>query len=126
MDDVEDAGDEAPSLVADIASSSFILRNAANALVMELATLWATFIHFHDKISGSLDKLTEFLVKERAEAWEDQHAVLGLLQWLIAAAEGVPSRQTEIVLVTVAGWPFGGGSGRTYKTGSDSSVPAVR
>jgi hypothetical protein len=61
------------------------------------------FIHFHDKISGSLDKLIKFLVKEQAEAREDRHVVLDLLQQLVAAAEGVPSRQMEIVLATVAG-----------------------
>jgi hypothetical protein len=39
VDDVEDAGDEAPSPAADIASSSFILWNAANTLVTESVTL---------------------------------------------------------------------------------------
>jgi hypothetical protein len=111
VDDVKDAGDEAPSLAADIVSSSFILQNGANALVTELATLRATFIQFHDTISGSLDKLTEFLVKEQAEAREDRHAVLGLLQRLVAAAEGAPSRQTEIVPATVAGNAEAGPSG---------------
>jgi hypothetical protein len=103
VDDIEDAGDEVPSLAVDIVSSSFILRNAANALVMESVTLRATFIQFHDTISGSLNKLTEFLVKEHAEAWEDRHAVLGLLQRLVATAEGAPSRQAGIILAVVAG-----------------------
>jgi hypothetical protein len=44
VDDVEDAGNEVPSPAADIVSSSFILRNTANGLVMESATLWATFV----------------------------------------------------------------------------------
>jgi hypothetical protein len=83
----------------------------ANALVTELATLRATFIQFHDTISGSLNKLTEFLVKEQAEAREDRHAVLGLLQRLVVAAEGAPSRQTEIVPATVAGNAEAGPSG---------------
>jgi hypothetical protein len=111
VDDVEDTGDEVPSPTADIVSSSFILRNAANALVMESAALRATFIQFHDTISRSLDTLTEFLVKEQAEAWEDRHAVLGLLQQLVAAAEGTPSRQTEIVPAAVAGNAEAGPSG---------------
>jgi hypothetical protein len=102
-DDEEVASGSLPSPAADLMLLSFILRNAANALVMESATLWTMFIHFHDKISGSLDKLTEFLVKEQAEAREDRHAVLGLLQWLVVA-EGAPSRQT----------------------GSDPSVSAIR
>jgi hypothetical protein len=42
-------------------------------------------------------------VKEQAEAWEDRHAVLDLLQRLVRAAEGVPSRQTETVPATAAG-----------------------
>jgi hypothetical protein len=103
VDDVEDTGDEVPSPAADIVLSSFILRNAANTLVTESAALQATFIQFHDTISGSLDKLIKFLVKEQAEAREDQHAVLGLLQRLVAAVEGAPLRQTEIVPVAVAG-----------------------
>jgi hypothetical protein len=111
VDDVEDAGDEVPSPSADIVSSSFILRNVANVLVMESAALRATFIQFHDTISGSLDKLTEFLVKEQVEAREDRHTVLGLLQRLVAAAEGVPSRQTEIVPAAVAGNAEAGPSG---------------
>jgi hypothetical protein len=111
VDDVEDAGDEVPSPMADIVSLSFILRNAANALVTESAALRATFIQFHDTISGSLDTLTEFLVKEQVEAWEDRHAVLGLLQRLIAAAGGAPSRQTEIVPAAVVGNAEAGPSG---------------
>jgi hypothetical protein len=61
------------------------------------------FIQFQDTLAGSLDRLTEFLVKEQAEAWKDHHAALGLLQRLVRVAEGVPLRQTETVLVTVAG-----------------------
>jgi hypothetical protein len=110
-DDEEVASGSLPSPAADLMLSSFILRNTANALVMELATLRTMFIHFHDKISGSLDKLTEFLVKEQAEAREDRHAVLGLLQRLIVVAEGAPSRQTEIVLATIAGNAEAGPSG---------------
>jgi hypothetical protein len=52
-DDEEVTGGPLPSPAADLMSSSFVLQNAANALVMESATLRATFIHFHDKISTS-------------------------------------------------------------------------
>jgi hypothetical protein len=42
-------------------------------------------------------------VKEQAEAWEDHHAALGLLQRLVRAVEGAPSRQMETVPAMVAG-----------------------
>jgi hypothetical protein len=78
VDDLEDVGDESlPSLAVDIVSSFFVLQYAANALVMELA---ATFIQFQDTLTGSLDRLMEFLVKEQAEVWENCHVALGLLQ----------------------------------------------
>jgi hypothetical protein len=92
-----------PSLVADIASSSFTLQNAANALVTESAAIWATFIQFQDTLTGSLDRLMGFLVKEQAQAQEDHHAVLDLLQQLVQVVEGVPSRQMETVRATAVG-----------------------
>jgi hypothetical protein len=56
MDEEEEvAGGSLPSPLADLILSSFILRNAANVLVTESAALWATFIQFHNKISGSLN-----------------------------------------------------------------------
>jgi hypothetical protein len=110
-DELEDAGDEAPSLVADIASLSFALRNAANALVTQSAAVRATFIQFQDTLAGSLDRLTGFLVKEQAEVQEDRHASLDLLQRLIQVAEGAPSRQTETVPATAAGNAEAGPSG---------------
>jgi hypothetical protein len=103
VDDLEDDGDEAPSPATDIASSSFALRNAANALVTESAAVQATFIQFQDTLAGSLDRPTGFLVKEQAEAQEDRHASLDLLQQLVRAAEGAPSRQTETVPAMAAG-----------------------
>jgi hypothetical protein len=129
VDDVKDTGDEVPSLAADIVSSSFILWNAANALITESAALRATFIQFHDTISGSLDKLTEFLVEEQAEAREDRHAVLGLLQRLVAAAaEGAPSRQMEIVPAAVAGnaeaCPSGGAAGLIRRARTPLFLPS--
>jgi hypothetical protein len=92
-DEEEVAGRSLLSLVADIAASSFALWNTANALVMESAAVHATFIQFHDKISGSIDRLTDFVVKGQAEVWEDCHSALDLLQRLIWATEGAPSRQ---------------------------------
>jgi hypothetical protein len=103
VDNLEDDGNEAPSPATDIASSSFTLRNAANTLVMELAAVRATFIQFQDTLMGSLDRLTRFLVKEQAEAQEDRHASLDLLQRLVRAAKGAPSRQTETVPAMAAG-----------------------
>jgi hypothetical protein len=75
VDNIEDAGDEAPSPAADIASSSFALRNVANALVTESAAVQAAFIQFQDTLAGSLDRLTAFMVKEQAEARENRHTV---------------------------------------------------
>jgi hypothetical protein len=72
-------------LSTDLAASTFAIRNAANALVTEFVAVW--FIQFQDTLAGSLDRLTEFLVKEQAEAREDCHAVLDLLQRLVQAAE---------------------------------------
>jgi hypothetical protein len=81
IDNLKDAGDwSLPSPAADIVSSSFALQNAANALVTESAAIWATFIQFQDTLTGSLNRLTEFLVKEQAEVREDHHVALGLLQ----------------------------------------------
>jgi hypothetical protein len=109
--DEEVASRSLPSPVADIASSSFALQNVANMLVMESAAVWATFIQFQDTLAGSLDRLTGFLVKEQAEAREDCHAVLDLLQRLIQVAEGQPSRQTETVWAMAAGNAEAGPSG---------------
>jgi hypothetical protein len=103
VDDLEDSGDEALSLATDLAASVFAIWNMANALVMESVAIQATFIQFQDTLAGSLDRLMEFLVKEQAEAWEDCHAVLDLLQRLVRAVEGVPSRQTETVPAMVVG-----------------------
>jgi hypothetical protein len=80
VDDLEDSGDKALSPSTDLAASAFAIWNVANALVMEFAAVQATFIQFQDILAGSLDRLTEFLVKEQAEAREDHHAVLDLLQ----------------------------------------------
>jgi hypothetical protein len=44
VDDLEDAGNEAPSLMMDLAASVFAMRNAANALVMESASIHRTFV----------------------------------------------------------------------------------
>jgi hypothetical protein len=101
--DEEVAGGFLPSPAADITALSFVLRNMANALVMESAAVQATFIQFQDILAGSLDRPTEFLVKEQAEVREDCHMALGLLQLLVWVAEGAPSRQMEIVPAMAAG-----------------------
>jgi hypothetical protein len=101
--DEEVAGRSLPSPAVDIVSSSFALWSTVNVLVTELAAVWATFIQFQDTLAESLDRLTEFLVKEQAEAREDCHAALGLLQRLVQVAEGAPSRKIETVLAMVAG-----------------------
>jgi hypothetical protein len=80
VDDLEDSGDEAPSPSTDLTASVFAVRNAANALVTKSATIRATLVQFQDTLAGSLDRLTEFMVKEQAEARENRHAVRDLLQ----------------------------------------------
>jgi hypothetical protein len=99
MDDLEDAGDEAPSLATDIASLSFALRNMANALVTESAAVQATFIQFQDTLAGSLDRLTGFLVKEQAEAQEDRHVSFKLLERIAETLERSSPRQAGVVLM---------------------------
>jgi hypothetical protein len=44
VDDLKDAGNEAPSPVTDLAASAFAVRNVANALVRESASIRGTFI----------------------------------------------------------------------------------
>jgi hypothetical protein len=98
MDDLEDAGDEAPSPVTDIVSSSFALRNTANVLVTESAAVWEMFIQFQDTLTGSLDRLTGFLVKEQAEVREDHHASFKLLERIAEMLERSSPRQAGVVL----------------------------
>jgi hypothetical protein len=83
--DVDDV--EAPSPVADIASLSFALRNAANALVTESAAIRATFIQFQDTLAGSLNRLTMFMVKEQADVREDHQASFRLLERIAETLE---------------------------------------
>jgi hypothetical protein len=97
VDELEDAGDEAPSPVADIVSSSFALWNAANVLVTESAAVWATFIQFQDTLVGSLNRLTGFLVKEQAEAWEDCQVSFRLLEWITETLERSLPRRAGVV-----------------------------
>jgi hypothetical protein len=68
VDDLEDAGDGAPSPATDLAASVFAIWNAANVLVMESASIQGTFIWFHEQIVTSLDRMMEVLVKEQAAA----------------------------------------------------------
>jgi hypothetical protein len=97
VDDIEDAGDEAPSPAADIVSSSFTLQNAANALVTESAAIRATFIQFQDTLTGSLDRLTGFLVKEQAEAQENHQASLRLLEQITETVDRLSPRRAGVV-----------------------------
>jgi hypothetical protein len=46
VDNLEDSGDEAPSPSTDLTASVFAVWNAANALVTESATVWATLVQF--------------------------------------------------------------------------------
>jgi hypothetical protein len=59
VDNLEDSGDEAPSVSTDLVASVFATRNMANALVTEFVAVWATFIQFQDTLAGSLDRLTD-------------------------------------------------------------------
>jgi hypothetical protein len=101
-EDEEVAGGTLPSPAADITASSFALRNAANALVTESAAIRATFVRFHEKIAGSIDRLTDVLMREQAETWEDRHSALSMLERLIWAAEGAPSMHAETVPAAAA------------------------
>jgi hypothetical protein len=111
VDDVEDAGDEAPSLAADIVSASFALRNAANALVIESAAVRATFIQFQDTLAESLDRLTAFMVKEQAEVQEDRQAAFRLLEQIAETLERSSPRRAGVVPMMVAGNAEAGPSG---------------
>jgi hypothetical protein len=51
VDDLEDDGNEAPSLAMDMVLSSFALQNTANALVTESAAVQAMFIQFQDTLT---------------------------------------------------------------------------
>jgi hypothetical protein len=44
VDDLEDDGDEAPSLATDLVASMFAIRNAANVLVTVSASIRRTFV----------------------------------------------------------------------------------
>jgi hypothetical protein len=49
VDDLEDAGNgTAPSPATDLVASAFAIWNAANALVTESASIWGTFVWFHE------------------------------------------------------------------------------
>jgi hypothetical protein len=49
-------------------------------ITMQSAATRATFIQFQDTLAGDLNRLMEFLVMEQAEAQENCHVALGLLQ----------------------------------------------
>jgi hypothetical protein len=71
----------------DLAASAFAVRNTANALVTELASIRGTFIQFYEHIAMSLDRMTEVLVKEQAAAQRDRFTSLKLLERIAEALE---------------------------------------
>jgi hypothetical protein len=93
VDDLEGADDEAPSPATDLAASAFAVRNAANALVTESASIRGTFIWFHEQITMSLDRMTEVLVKEQVAAQRDWFASFKLLERITEALERSSQRQ---------------------------------
>jgi hypothetical protein len=97
VDDLEDSGDEAPSPAMDLAASAFAVRNAANALVTESASIRGTFIWFHEHIATSLDRMTEALVTEQVAAQRDRFAAFKLLERIAEALERTSSRQVGVV-----------------------------
>jgi hypothetical protein len=98
VDDLEDDGDGTiPSPATDLAASAFAVRNAANALVTESASIRGTFIRFHEHIATSLDRMTEVLVKEQAAAQRDRFAAFKLLQRIAEALERSSPRQAGVV-----------------------------
>jgi hypothetical protein len=90
----------------------------ANVLVTESAAVHATFVQFQDRIAGSIDRLTAFLVKEQAGAREDRHSTLNLLQRLVWAAEGEPLMQAETVPAAAGNAEAGSLAAVNAETGS--------
>jgi hypothetical protein len=104
VDDLEDTDDGAvPSPATDLAASAFAVRNAANALVTESASIQGTFIRFHEQIMTSLDRMTEVLVKEQAVAQRDRFASFKLLERIAEALERSSPRQVGVVPGTSGG-----------------------
>jgi hypothetical protein len=98
VDDLEDDGDgTVPSPATNLADSAFAIRNAANALVTESASIRGTFIRFHEHIMTSLDRMTEVPVKEQAAAQRDRFASFKLLEWIAEALERSSPRQAGVV-----------------------------
>jgi hypothetical protein len=98
VDNLEDDGNGTiPSPATDLAASAFAVQNAANALVMESASIRGTFIQFHEHIATSLDRMTEVLVKEQAAAQRDRFASFKLLKWIAEALERSSPRQVGAV-----------------------------
>jgi hypothetical protein len=98
VDDLEDNGDgTVPSPATDLAASAFAVRNAANALVTESASIRGTFIWFHEHIATSFDRMTEVLVKEQAAAQRDRFAAFKLLEQIVEALERSSPRQAGVV-----------------------------
>jgi hypothetical protein len=100
VDDLEDDGDRTiPSPATDLAASVFAVWNAANALVMESASIQGTFIRFHKQIATSLDRMMEVLVKEQAAAQRNRFASFKLLEQIAEALDRSSPRQAGVVLM---------------------------
>jgi hypothetical protein len=98
VDNLEDAGDGiVPSPVTDLAASVFAMRNTANVLVTESASIRGTFIWFHEQIATSLDRMTEVLVKEQAAVQRDQVASFKLLEQIAEVLERSSPQQAGVV-----------------------------
>jgi hypothetical protein len=97
-DDLEDAGNgTVPSPATDLVASAFAVWNAANALVMESASIRGTFIWFHEQIATSLDRMMEVSVKEQAAAQRDRFASFKLLESIMEALERLSPQQAGVV-----------------------------
>jgi hypothetical protein len=98
VDDLENAGDgTTPSPVTDLAASVFAVQNAANVFVMESASIWGTFIWFHEQIATSLDRMTEVLVKEQVAVQRDQFVSFRLLEWITEVLERSSPQQMALL-----------------------------
>jgi hypothetical protein len=98
VDNLEDAGNGSIlSQVTDLTASVFAIRNVANVLVMDLASIWGTLVWFHKQITTSLDKMIEVLVREQAAAQRDQFAAFRSLKQITEALERLLPWQVEVV-----------------------------
>jgi hypothetical protein len=86
-----------PSPVTDPAAPTLTIRNVANVLVTESASIQETFIWFYKQIMTSLDRMTEVLVKEQVAAQRDRFASFKLLKWISEMLERSSPQQAGVV-----------------------------